>query len=641
MRLFIAEKPSLARAIAQALPLPHRRYREHLQCGDGNIVAWCAGHILEPVMPEHYDRRYARWTLEDLPIIPREWKLRASVPPLVSSIKMLLRGASRVVHAGDPDREGQLLVDEVLDFLGYAGPVDRILIRDTNPDAVARALAAMEPNAKYRPLGVAALARQRADWLYGINMTRAYSLLGQAAGYDRRVLSVGRVQTPLLGLIARRDAAIEAFRPTPYYVVTAVARTRAGAALPVRWEPAGLGAPDVDESGRLVREETAARMAATLRSAEGRVFSVGRKGHVEAPPLPYSLADLQIDAARRLGLSGKQVLDACQALYETHRLTTYPRSDCSHLPEGHLAEAREVLAAIGSSSPELALLVAEADPSLRSRAWNDSKVTAHHAIIPTREIGVAVVGPTEWSVYDLIARRYACQFLPPHEYAQTRIDLDVGGQRLVATGRETLALGWRVALPGVESEDDQKEGPLPALEPGDVVTLPQVDVSRRQVEPPKAFTDASLMQAMVNVAAHVEDPRVKALLAEADGIGTPATRGGIIETLFERGYVERRGKSIVTTPIGRALVASLPAAATAPDMTAEWEAAMRAIAGGSETMDRFLATTTTQLAALVAEAKARRALPPPPPPKLVASRPQAKSSARRSLFSRSSRSGRH
>jgi len=133
MRLFIAEKPSLARAIAQALPLPHRRYREHLQCGDGNIVAWCAGHILEPVMPEHYDRRYARWRLEDLPIVPREWKLRASVPPLVSSIKMLLRGASRVVHAGDPDREGQLLVDEVLDFLGYAGPVDRILIRDTNP----------------------------------------------------------------------------------------------------------------------------------------------------------------------------------------------------------------------------------------------------------------------------------------------------------------------------------------------------------------------------------------------------------------------------------------------------------------------------------------------------------------------------
>src|ERR1019366_2341758 len=326
--------------------------------------------------------------------------------------------------------------------------------------------------------------------------------------------------------------------------------------------------------------------------------------------LPYSLADLQIDAARRLGLSAKQVLDACQALYETHRLTTYPRSDCSHLPEGHLAEAREVLAAIGSSSPELALLVAEADPSLRSRAWNDSKVTAHHAIIPTREIGVAVVGPTEWGVYDLIARRYACQFLPPHEYAQTRIDLDVGGQHLVATGRETLALGWRVALPGVESEDDQKEGSLPALEPGDVVTLPEVDVSRRQVEPPKAFTDASLMQAMVNVAAHVEDRRVKALLAEADGLGTPATRGGIIETLFERGYVERRGKSIVTTPIGRALVASLPAAATAPDMTAEWEAAMRAIAGGSARMDRFLATTTTQLAALVAEAKARRALPP-------------------------------
>ena len=615
MRLFIAEKPSLARAIAQVLPVPQRRYRNHIECGHDDIVAWCAGHILQPVMPEQYDRKYARWALHDLPIVPREWKLRASVPPLVSSIKMLLRGAARVVHAGDPDREGQLLVDEVLDYLRYAGPVDRVLISDTNPDAVARQLAAIEPNARYRPLGAAALARQRADWLYGINMTRLYTLLGQAAGYDRRVLSIGRVQTPLLGLVARRDETIETFAPTAYYVVTAEARTAAGSTFPVRWSPEGRQPPDVDQDGRVVTEPIAADVAARANGAPGRVTLFERQVNAEPAPLPYSLADLQIDAARGLGLSAAQVLDACQALYETHRLTTYPRSDCSYLPEGHLAEAQQVLAAIVGQVPELGSLVAEADVSRRSRAWNDKKITAHHAIIPTRAAGVAALGATERAIYDRVARRYLGQFLPPHEVAATRLELDVGGERFVATGRETVSLGWCKASPAAVSDEEQEaQAPaLPALREGETVTLTEVRACRKESEPPRAFTDATLMQAMVNIAAHVSDPHVKAILTEADGIGTPATRPAIIETLFERGYVERRGKSIVTTPIGRALVAGLPMAATTPDMTAEWEAAMRAIADGTQTMDGFVDRTAVQLAALVADAKAGRVVPPPPP----------------------------
>jgi DNA topoisomerase-3 len=544
---------------------------------------------------------------------------------------MLLRGASRVVHAGDPDREGQLLVDVVLDFLGYRGPVDRILIRDTNPEAVARELAAIEPNAKYRSLGAAALARQRADWLYGINMTRAYTLLGRAAGYDGRVLSIGRVQTPVLGLIARRDAAIEAFQPTPYFVVTAEVRSGAGKAFEASWAPQGRTPTDVDADGRIVREDIAEGVAARTRFARGQVGGVERRAKVEAPPLPYSLADLQIDAARRLGLSAAQVLEVCQSLYETHRLTTYPRSDCSYLPEGHLAGAGEVLGAIAGVEPGLASVVGKADVSLRSRAWDDSKVTAHHAIVPTRAAGSTRLVATERDVYELIARRYVSQFLPPHEYALTRLDLDVGGERFVATGRETTRLGWREAWTNDAPEGEEaKVSSLPSLREGDPVTVAEARASRRQTEPPKAFTDASLMQAMVNIAAHVEDPQVKAILAEADGIGTPATRPAIIETLFERGYVERRGKSIVTTAIGRALVASLPDAATRPDMTAEWEAAMRAIGEGSETMAGFLEKRTAQLVALVAEAKARRVVPAPPPSAASAAeaRPRAKSASR-------------
>jgi len=615
MRLFLAEKPSLARAIAQVLPPPHRPYRHHIECGAGNVVAWCAGHILEPVMPDEYDRKYARWAIEDLPIVPRAWKLRPSAPDLLSAIRALLRGAARVVHAGDPDREGQLLVDEVLDFLGYEGPVDRILVRDTNPDAVRRELAAIEPNEKYRPLGTAALARQRADWLYGLNMTRLYSLLGRAAGYERRVLSIGRVQTPLLGLIARRDAAIESFLPAPYYVVSAAVRSSEGGTFSARWSPEAQPPHAFDEEGRLVREDMALAVVARATGAEARVTRVARETKTEPPPLPYSLADLQIDAARRLGLSAQAVLQACQALYETHRVATYPRSDCSYLPEGHLADAKGVLAAIGETAPGLAGLIAEADVSRRSRAWNDTKVTAHHAIIPTRTAAARALGPTERAVYDLIARRYVSQFFAPYEYAFTRFELDAAGERFVATGRETLAAGWRKTAPGGAADRGGEEdgAALPTLKESDSLTLTGVRSQRQESQPPKPFTDATLMHAMVHVAAHVSDPRVKAILTEADGLGTPATRPSIIETLFERGYIARRGKAIVSTAIGRALVASLPESATTPDRTAEWEAAMRPIADGTDTMDRFLERTAAELVTLIAEAKSRRVLPPPPP----------------------------
>ncbi|MGH7438922.1 MAG: DNA topoisomerase, partial [Polyangiaceae bacterium] len=207
MRLFIAEKPSLARAIAEALPGPQKRARLHIECGAGDVVAWCAGHILQMAPPEAYGDAYKAWRLESLPITPSDWKLEVSSPELVASIRRLLRDAKRVVHAGDPDREGQLLVDEVLHFLGYRGPVDRLLVRDLSPEAVRRQLGALEPNGKYRTLYESALARQRADWLYGMNMTRLYTLLGRGSGHGG-VLSVGRVQTPLLGLIVARDRAI-------------------------------------------------------------------------------------------------------------------------------------------------------------------------------------------------------------------------------------------------------------------------------------------------------------------------------------------------------------------------------------------------------------------------------------------------
>jgi DNA topoisomerase-3 len=616
MRLFIAEKPSLARAIAEVLPGPARRAKDHIACGEGNVVAWCAGHILETAPPEAYSPDYKEWRLDHLPITPKEWKLEASTPALLKSIKSLLKSAARVVHAGDPDREGQLLVDEVLYFLGYKGPVDRILIRDLSPEAVKRQLGALEPNAKYRPLYESALARQRADWLYGMNMTRLYTLLGRAAGYDG-VLSVGRVQTPLLGLIVARDLAIAAFQPAAYYVVSATMQAPDGATFRAAWSPGPSVEPHLDAEKRLLQRDVAEAVCRRAQGQRAQVTARTDDNKSESPPLPYALADLQMDAAKRLGLSAQQVLDACQSLYETHRLLTYPRSDCSHLPEGHLAQVKDVLAAVARHLPALRPAVASADLSLRSKAWNDKKVTAHHAIIPTPSAAALPVElpDTERSVYELVCRRYLAQFYPAHEYLQTKIELDVCGERFTAAGRQVVAAGWKAISvdipdeePGGGSEEAdlsrQARTPLPRLERGDSVMATEVVVSDRKTQPPKPFNDASLIAAMCAVAKFVQNPTVKKILTESDGIGTPATRAAIIETLFERGYVERVKKTIVSTETGRALIRSLPEVATTPDMTAVWEAAMRAIHDGAQPLDAFLGRVCAQLAQLVEQGRA-------------------------------------
>ncbi len=614
MRLFIAEKPCLARAIADALPGPATRARDHIRCGPNDVVAWCAGHILETAPPDAYDARYRSWQLEHLPIVPRQWKLEPKVPELLRAIRRLLKDADRVVHAGDPDREGQLLVDEVLDHLGYRGPVDRLLVNDPTPEAVRKQLAAIGPNAAYRPLSQAALARQRADWLFGMNMTRLYTVLGRQGGYDG-VLSIGRVQTPLLGLIVRRDRAIEAFRPVPYYTLTATMRTDAGARFRAAWVPGPEHEPHLDESKRLLRRELALAVANALQGARGTLLERSDKPHREAPPLPYALSALQVDAAKRLGVTAQQVLDAAQSLYETHQLITYPRSDCSYLPEAHHSEAAHVLAAVARQDAALAPLIARADPTLRSKAWADAKVTAHHAIIPTRAPGPArCLSATEGAVYALIARRYLAQFYPHHELIQSELALDLGGERFRATGRQVVTPGWKDVFvvgasadePDVARAADESANPaLPPIRPGDTVHALELRVADKKTQPPKRFTNATIVEAMCRVAAFVTDPAAKKILSDTDGIGTEATRASIIETLFDRGYVERVQQTLVSTPVGRALVDALPPVLTTPDMTAVWEAAMRAVVDGHQSLDVFLARIDAQLRQLVEHGKVR------------------------------------
>jgi DNA topoisomerase-3 len=610
MRLFLAEKPSLARAIAEALPGPRARRDGYIECGGGrDVVAWCAGHILELAAPDAYDPRLKEWRVLDLPITPERWLLVPTAPDLLKTIKALLPRAARVVHAGDPDREGQLLIDEVLEFLQYRGPVDRLLISDMNPAAVRNSLAAMQTNARFRGLYEAALARQRADWLYGINLTRLYTVLGRAGGHDG-VLSVGRVQTPLLGLIVRRDHDIEAFQVATYFVLTATVAFGAGSFKGTWQAPETATPPLVDVARRLVSRELALAIKAKVEGKTGAVVGCTRQKKSEGAPLPYALPALQMDAGKLLGLAPKQTLDACQALYEAHRLLTYPRSDCSYLPEGHFDQATAVLAAVATNVRELAPVVSAVDRSRKSRAWNDKKITAHHAIIPTTIVAPDDdLSPAERQIYELVARRYVAQFLPAHEFNETRIEIEIGGERFRASGRQTAALGWRQLVsvpkdhePATDREREDGGEPdqsLPSLGEGDAVTCVGGSVSEKQTRPPQRFTEATLIEAMTGISRYVDDPKIKQLLRETDGIGTPATQADIIETLFERGFIEKRGRQVVSTPVGRALVGILPEVATRPDMTALWESAMRRIAESQLPLSTFLDAVIRQLGELI------------------------------------------
>ncbi|SIQ66044.1 DNA topoisomerase III [Marinobacterium stanieri] len=581
MKLYIAEKPSLGRAIAAVLPGPQKKEEGLIRCGGDQVVSWCIGHLLEQVEPDTYNPAFKQWRLEHLPILPDEWQLkpRKGVSKQLSVLRKLVKSADQIIHAGDPDREGQLLVDEVIEFLkvpaSKKSQVQRLLISDLNPDAVRRALQRLKSNREFVPLSVSALARSRADWLFGINMTRALTVKGRSAGYNG-VLSVGRVQTPVLGLVVQRDAAIDAFVPKPFYEVDAHLLTESGERFKARWQPSEACARFQDEEGRVLSKALAENVVARITGQPGKLLSDERKTGQQAVPLPYNLSALQIDCAKRFGLNAQQVLDAAQALYEKHNLITYPRSDCRYLPAEHFAEGAKVTQAVARTQPDLSAAVQNADLSFKSKAWNDKKVEAHHAIIPTSKAASAErLSRAELQVYSQIARQYLMQFYPPCRYADRRVEVEIAGGLFVAKVRQILDPGWK-ALLGKEAEDETV-GQLPVLKPDEPLHCERGELLEKMTQPPKAFTDASLLAAMTGIARFVQDAELRKVLRETDGLGTEATRAGIIELLFRRGFLQRQGKQIHATAAGKALIAALPDDLSRPDMTAHWESQLDAI----------------------------------------------------------------
>ncbi|CAH6869862.1 DNA topoisomerase III [Vibrio chagasii] len=612
-RLIIAEKPSLGRAIAAALPNPQKKDQGFIKCGNGDVVTWCIGHLLEQVEPDAYDDRYKKWNLADLPIVPEQWQLR---PRKTSSkqltvIRKLLKDATQIVHAGDPDREGQLLVDEVIDYCKVSKAkkesMERLLISDLNLPAVKRALSQMRSNRDFIPLSVSALARSRADWLYGMNMTRAYTLLGQKAGYQG-VLSVGRVQTPVLGLVVRRDEEIENFIPKDYFTLHAlIPYQNNGQSFDIRarWKPSEACKPWQDEEGRVLNRKLVENVAQRIANQPATVTESEQKQSKQAAPLPYSLSALQIDASKRFGMSAQQVLDTCQSLYEKHKLITYPRSDSRYLPKEHYSQRESIVDAIANNAKELQSGAQGADLSLKSKAWNDSKVDAHHAIIPTpKKSSVNGLSANEMKIYQQIARQYLMQFYPPAVFADAKLVFDIAGGVFIAKGRQLINPGWKVLM-GKTDTEEKSDGTdtVPPLDKGTVLTCREGVIGDKKTEPPKHFTEATLLQAMTGIARFVANKDLKAILKETDGLGTEATRAGILDTLFKRQLLTRQGKSIHSSPAGRGLIHALPEDSTFPDMTAHWEHQLQGMAERNQAYQPFMQALESKIDGLMGRVK--------------------------------------
>ncbi|MBI0028233.1 DNA topoisomerase III [Gilliamella sp. B14448G11] len=617
-RLFIAEKPSLARAIADVLPKPHQKGNGFIRASNGDVVSWCIGHLLEQATPEVYDERFKKWSLDDLPIVPEKWILipKGNTEKQLNILVDLIKSADLIVHAGDPDREGQLLVDEVLNYCQLTPEkrktIQRCLISDLNASAVQKSLEQLRSNQDYVPLSTSALARARADWLYGMNMSRVCTLVGQRNGY-RGVLSIGRVQTPILGLVVRRDLEIAQFVPKPFYEVFAILQTKNNETFKAKWQPSEACEPYQDEEGRVLVKALAENVCQRIKDKSGIIDKVSNKKKELAPPMPFNLSSLQIEMAKKNGLSAQEVLDICQSLYEKHKLITYPRSDCRFLPEEHLKQINGIKSAIENNCSALQTAIDNADFSLRSKAWNDKKVEAHHAIIPTlRKAKMDSLSNNERAVYQVVATQYLAQFYPAYKYSELQIDVEIQGGKFISKTNQMLDEGWKVLFRNKNTQidsdaDDNNNGLLTKLiKKGESVQCIDTELLSKETQPPRPFTDATLLAALTGIARFVKDPEIKKILRETDGLGTEATRAGIIELLFKRQFLIRQGKSIRSTQIGQNLILSLPDIMSMPDMTAHWELQLDEISKKSFSYQQFMYQLNSSLSNLIDQMKNAR-----------------------------------
>jgi len=613
-RLFIAEKPSMGRAIAQGLEALGDKSRSADGCIHigSDTVTWLFGHILEQYSPDEYDEKYKRWHIEDLPIVPSVWKLKVK-PDAKKQYKIvsaLAKEADEIVHAGDPDREGQLLVDELLAHIGVlkTKPVKRILLNALDVKSVQEALNHIRPNDEFVGLRNSALARSRADWLIGMNLSRIYTILARSAGYDS-VVNVGRVKTPTMGLVVRREIEIRTFKPVTFFTPQVEFR-HANGSFRAKWK--AQEQDGVDEEGRILKKDLAEEILTASSVPPAKIESVEQKKGTSPQRLPYSLSALQIDAGKIFGFgySPQEVLDTQQALYEK-KLTSYPRSDCDYLPENQLGDAAAILKNLAAADSSLERFIEKADLSIKSRAWNDKKISAHHAIVPTTvETKLSDLSEKEKNLYMLIAKSYIAQFYPAQEFLSTKVELSAGGEMFTASGKVILQQGWKSLYQNDTKEDEEEQQSLPDMQQGDSVEFAGGKIVEGVTKPPARFTPATLLKAMKEIHKYVHDKELAASLKECSGIGTEATRAGMIDELEKRGFIKKAGKNFVPTEIASSMCRILPESLIYPDLTARWEDALDKIGKKEMSLADFGAQQKRFLDELLAGAKEAK-IPPP------------------------------
>ncbi|WP_340609725.1 DNA topoisomerase III [Xenorhabdus bharatensis] len=606
MQLYLCEKPSQARDIANVLGVKQRG--QGFLFSTRIIVTWAIGHLLEVAAPEQYGEQFGPpWRMEVLPVLPVQWQwtVKKEAADQFAVIRQLLKQVDEVIIATDADREGEVIARELLEYCRFSGAVRRLWLSALDDTSIRQALAAILPGEQTEALYQAGLGRARADWLTGINLTRLYTLKAQALGFGE-VLSIGRVQTPTLALVVSRDKDIANFVPKPYWQVMANLE-KDTVRFQAKWLPA---TEEGDEENRCTREAVAQAVQQCCQQAtQATVMAVSKKREKTPPPLCFDLGTLQQTASRLWGMGASQVLTIAQSLYETHKATTYPRTDCGYLPVSMQADIPVVLTALTRTDPAMIDTISQLDEQQVSWVWNDKKITAHHAIIPTRHaFDLTRLTTDELQVYQLIRQHYLAQFLPPQETDVTEVTLDIGGQCFRAKGRVNVTTGWKALFMENFAEDQEKseaDSSLPRFHQGERCRIIAARIQPLHTKPPAPFTEGTLIAAMKNAASLVSDPQLKQVLRENAGLGTEATRAGILDTLFKRRLIERKKKAIQSTPLARELIAGLPEVLTSPGMTALWEQSLEDIAQGKTSLAVFMQKQAQWLLHLVERGKAQ------------------------------------
>lgn len=594
MILVIAEKPVLGKAIADALPGTATMKNGCIYKGD-YIVTWVFGHMLSLKEPEDYDIGYKSWNINSLPIFFKDWQVKIgkdgnlnkgqiSKSQRVNQIGNLLKQADEVIHAGDPDDEGQLLIDELLRWFNYKGIVKRLDTANTTLVAMKKALSHMTDNKPHEPYGWSAYARSVADLMVGINMSRLFSCKNQT------LLTIGRVQTPTLGLVVNRDLAIEGHHKQKYYTIACDINFN-NDTVQADFIPSKTDSNLVD--GHILSKEYAEQICNRLKGQTLKNINITKKIVYEAPPLPFNLVKLQTYCSGKFGYSPQQVLDITQSLRENHKAITYNRSDCQYLSEEHYKEAPVTMKAVIMN---ICYKPKSLDMNLKSKCFDSSKISAHFAIIPTNQkVNLDKLSEAEKNVYLAICKYYIAQFMPKAKKEQTNLSIELGnGEAIKAVSTVIIEQGYRSIFNEAEKDKASNLSKIPEGIYSGKIT--DTDITEKETKPPSRYTKASLNEDMTCISKYVKDPKIKQLLLSKDegkegergSIGTSATRSGIIESLVKRGFLREDGKKVISTALGRELYRILPDEIKKADMTAEWWSIQEEIQNGTVNYNKLI-----------------------------------------------------